>query len=315
MYITLDKAISLLNSHQVVALPTETVYGLAARSDDEMAIHQIFTTKNRPLTQPLILHVSSIEMAKKYFANWNPLYQILAEHFWPGPLTMLCEKSNLVSPLITAHSSKVAIRFPRHELFLKIIESLNQPLVAPSANPHQQTSPTKASHVEQLFAGSIPVLDGGPCAVGVESTILEILSAKNPIQLKIARPGNITPSMIQNLIQEKLKQSVTWSQINSVVASGQQAIHYRPPYPLLVTNSAESPSLKIFLKNKSPVFLILNEDAEVIEQELYDKIHSFPLLNQFDLLVLVIPQLNPNLEKWNAVIDRLSKASCFPFYF
>jgi L-threonylcarbamoyladenylate synthase len=313
MYITLDEAISFLNAHDIVALPTETVYGLAARADDEVAINKIFTTKLRPLSQPLILHVASIEMAKKYVNEWTEVHQNLAEKFWPGPLTILTTKSSLVSDLVTANSPKVAIRFPRHELFVKMIDKLNCPLVAPSANPHQRTSPTKASHVEELFDKKVPVVDGGPCSIGVESSIIEIFATSPTIKLMMARPGHIKASDIESVFTQK----ISWlkqSKKSATAAPGQQAIHYRPNYTLVTTNNLNNDELGKFLKNKKPDYFEINENAQTVGHKLYDFLITYQMPSECNLLVLIIPQLNPVNEQWNTIIDRLSKASDGSFY-
>ena len=160
-----------LERGEVVGIPTETVYGLAANIYDEQAIAKIFTTKGRPNTNPLIVHVKSMDQARTLVSHFPAKASILAERFWPGPLTLILPKSELISAAITAQQSTVAIRMPNHKTTLALLETLDFPLAAPSANPYNRISPTRAAHVEAYFP-QIPILEGGKCEAGVESTIL-----------------------------------------------------------------------------------------------------------------------------------------------
>jgi L-threonylcarbamoyladenylate synthase len=310
MYITLENAISKIINEEIVALPTETVYGLAARFDSEVAIRKVFSAKNRPLDQPLILHVSSVSMAKQYLKNWSEVHDVLSSEFWPGPLTLLDEKSKLVSNIITAGSSKVAVRMPNHSIFLSIINGVQVPLVAPSANPHKRTSPTTAAHVEQLFNGQVQVVEGGPAQVGLESTILEILRLV-PLTLKIARPGNITREQIDNVIKSKLYINATWSEQKSVTAPGQLLEHYRPEYPLVCTNELDHHSIVSFQKSNDCKIITLGGDAKKISQELYATLHDCKLADPSKSVIIYLPDLCISDETWISVIDRLTRASKF----
>lgn len=145
----LSLAIELLKAGKLVSIPTETVYGLAANALNEEAVVNIFKAKNRPFFDPLIVHVASIEQAKNYTINWTDNAEKLAQKFWPGPMTLLLDKNNLIPDIITSGSSKVAIRIPNHPISLDLLSKLNFPLAAPSANPFGYISPTNASHVEK----------------------------------------------------------------------------------------------------------------------------------------------------------------------
>jgi L-threonylcarbamoyladenylate synthase len=160
-----------LEEGNVVGIPTETVYGLAANIFDEQAIAKIFSTKGRPNTNPLIVHVKSMDQARTLVSHFPPKASLLAERFWPGPLTLILPKSALISSSITANQSTVAIRMPNHSTTLQLLETLDFPLAAPSANPYNRISPTRSSHVEEYFP-EIAILEGGNCEAGVESTIL-----------------------------------------------------------------------------------------------------------------------------------------------
>ena len=163
----------LLQAGKLVAVPTETVYGLASNALNEAAVLKIFEAKNRPSFNPLIVHIAGLQEASKYAASVPDAAQRLAEAFWPGPLTLLLPKTTAVPDLVTAGSALVALRVPRHPLLQSLLSKLDFPLAAPSANPSGYVSPTTATHVQQQLSGHIPyILDGGPCEVGLESSII-----------------------------------------------------------------------------------------------------------------------------------------------
>ncbi len=163
----------LLEQGMLVAIPTETVYGLAANALDGNAVAAIFAAKNRPYFDPLIVHVPSFAHAKKYIHDIPPVAEQLARTFWPGPLTLLLPKNEMIPDLVTSGLDRVGIRCPSHPLTLALLDKLVFPLAAPSANPFGYVSPTTAQHVQDQLGGKIQyILDGGPCTVGIESTIL-----------------------------------------------------------------------------------------------------------------------------------------------
>jgi len=175
------QAKSYLENGELVAIPTETVYGLAANAFDEKAVQSIFATKGRPQTNPLIVHIANFEQLAKYVTYIPEKALALLKAFSPGPITVLLPKSNLISDSITAGSPLVAIRIPNHPLTLQLLESLPFPLVAPSANLYQQISPTTAQHVYAGLSNKIPyILDGGPCQAGIESTIIGFTPNSEP---------------------------------------------------------------------------------------------------------------------------------------
>jgi L-threonylcarbamoyladenylate synthase len=232
-----NEIVKILKSGEVAAIPTETVYGLAARIDDPQAIAKIFSVKDRPSFDPLIVHISRLDQAKYLAKRWNPVAEFLAKNLWPGPLTLILEKSDLVSDAITAGSPKVGIRMPNHELALEVLSEVGVPLAAPSANKFGRTSPTCALHVEEEFHSQIAVLDGGDCQVGVESTILEIEElGRNSYQLQILRPGVISASQMRVLLTS-MSTEITWtlgdfeSELNK--GPGGFKFHYMPSSPLI----------------------------------------------------------------------------------
>ena len=191
-------AAALIRAGQVVAFPTETVYGLGANALDADAVARIFSAKERPADNPLIVHIAAVEEAFP-LCHWTPDAQTLAQAFWPGPLTMLLKKKPIIPPITTAGLQTVAVRMPSHPLALALIKASGCPIAAPSANRSSRPSPTTAMHVLEDMSGRIPmILDGGPSSVGVESTVLD-MSGDTPT---IFRPGAVTCEQITMVLGE-----------------------------------------------------------------------------------------------------------------
>ncbi|MEL6539513.1 MAG: L-threonylcarbamoyladenylate synthase [Bacteroidota bacterium] len=187
----------LLTAGQVVAIPTETVYGLAGNAYDTAAISTIFSTKQRPSFDPLIVHVGSMAQAQSFTTPWPSTAMQLAQYFWPGPLTLVLEKNSRIPDIVTAGLPSVGVRMPQHSLALSLLRQLPFSLAAPSANPFGYISPTTPQHVQQQLGGNIPyILDGGSCVVGLESTIVGFERAK-PV---IYRLGSISVEAIEEAI-------------------------------------------------------------------------------------------------------------------
>jgi L-threonylcarbamoyladenylate synthase len=190
----IQAACQILNNNDLVAIPTETVYGLAANALNEKAVLKIFTLKKRPAYNPLIIHIGAIEDLDKWAKNIPEKAYLLAKTFWPGPLTLVLEKKAIVPNIITAGKNTVGIRMPNHPVTLSLLKQLNFPLAAPSANPFMSISPTTAEHVEDYFGHKLPmILEGGPCEKGIESTIIgfenstPLLSSLDPFQRKLLK--------------------------------------------------------------------------------------------------------------------------------
>lgn len=231
----INQAASLLKAGSLVAIPTETVYGLAANALNEDAVLNIYKAKNRPSFNPLILHIQSWEEAKKYIASYPADASILANHFWPGPLTLLLPKSKHVPDIVTSGSNLVALRVPNHPLTLTLLKTLDFPLAAPSANPSGFVSPTTASHVLEGLNGIIPyVLDGGNCAVGLESTIIGWNDEEEPV---VYRLGGISSQAIETILGKQLHH--TPSVLENPETPGQLKSHYATHTPLYVGNLSE----------------------------------------------------------------------------
>lgn len=196
--ISIEKAVALIRAGELVAFPTETVYGLGANGLDGAAVLRIFEAKGRPADNPLILHITSLEQVLPLIDGPLPeKARILADAFWPGPMTMVLPKSNLVPPAVTAGLDTVAIRMPSHPAARALIDKAGVPIAAPSANRSGRPSPTQAGHVLEDMDGRIAmVLDGGPCQVGLESTVVD-MTGEVP---RILRPGGVTPEMIEKAL-------------------------------------------------------------------------------------------------------------------
>ena len=222
-----EKAAHLLSNNEVVAIPTETVYGLAGNAFSEAAISKIFEVKNRPLTDPLIVHLPAVEAIEPLVLEFPTLAKRLFEAFSPGPLTILLPKSKLIPDLVTNFSPLAAFRIPNHRLTLKLLHALNFPLVAPSANLFGALSPSTACHVQKGIGHKISyILDGGPCAVGLESTIIKI---ENETEIKVLRQGGISEEEL--IAFAHLSQSD--ANVEEVVPGGMLS-HYAPKKPLLL---------------------------------------------------------------------------------
>jgi L-threonylcarbamoyladenylate synthase len=219
----IDKAAELLKTGKLVAIPTETVYGLAGNALNEEAILEIFKVKKRPKFDPLIAHTDSLEKVKNYVKHIPDMALKLADAFWPGPLTILLEKQEYIPDLLTSGLSAVAVRMPNHPLTSALLKQLEFPLAAPSANPFGYVSPTSAQHVEDQLGAKIPyILDGGPCTIGIESTIIGFGENEKPI---IYRLGGKKIEDIE-AVTGKVKLKINHS--SDPMAPGMLKSHYAP---------------------------------------------------------------------------------------
>jgi L-threonylcarbamoyladenylate synthase len=218
----------LLEAGEVVAIPTETVYGLAGNALNSHAVSKIFAVKNRPSFDPLIVHTHSLEAAQAWVKEIPQAAYALAEAFWPGSLTLLLPKNSLIPDLVTSGLPRVGIRIPNHPLTLELLKSVDFPLAAPSANPFGFVSPTRASHVADQLGEKIPyILDGGACTVGVESTIVGF-EESGPV---IYRMGGISKESIEAVIGRVQARTQSTSH---PAAPGQLVSHYSPGKPLFL---------------------------------------------------------------------------------
>ncbi len=306
-----DKAAVLLQAGKLVGIPTETVYGLAANALNTKAVASIFTAKNRPTFDPLIIHVPSIKSALNYVKDIPPQLLILANAFMPGPLTLLLEKKAIISDLLTAGLPRVALRIPRHPLAQKLLQQIDFPLAAPSANPFGYISPTVADHVlAQLQKKVAYVLDGGPCKVGLESTIVGIDQGK----VVVYRKGGLSIEKIEALIGDV---QVKEHSSSNPAAPGMLKSHYAPSRPLRLLTSEDFKACVVkekiaYLGFQTPkpgakTSLLLSEsgDLEVAAQNLFAYLR---LLDQADIDG-IIAELLPEKGLGRAINDRLKRAA------
>ena len=328
---SIQKAIQLLNQNEIVAFPTETVYGLGAKINSESALKKIFSTKERPFFDPLIVHVDTVEKAKACFLKWNNIAEILANNFWPGPLTLVMTKSNLISDLITSGLPRVGVRIPRHELALELLRQIEIPLAAPSANKFGKTSPTTAAHVKHEFGDSVFILESEICQVGIESTVLLI---REDDEISILRRGIILKSEIEKVLTDH-KINFKWSDvINKNESPGHMKHHYMPEIPFVI---CKNPNMKIkelsqivqekldllpdivegvkIIKPRHKIskvqFLKLADQPEQAARQIYSQLRNASERKP-DLLCLALIKdysKDPQAEMWESVLDRLYKAA------
>lgn len=277
----IKSACDLLKAGEIVAVPTETVYGLAANGLNPLAIQKIFEAKSRPKTNPLILHFANENDISPYVLNFPEQLKALTKVFWPGPLTILLPKSDIVNDGITGGREQVAVRVPAHPLFQQLLQQVEFPLAAPSANLYGSLSPTSAAHVYKQLAGKIPlILDGGPCEKGIESTIVGL----EDDQLIIYRLGSISVEELAFHLGKipQIKNEST----NQVIASGMVKHHYAPKTPLYFYNSTDtgdqSDAAYIYFKeipenNNTSNSIVLSKSGNLNEaaRNLYSTLHHF----------------------------------------
>ncbi len=228
---TLARLARALQRGELVAVPTETVYGLAANALDPRACRAIFRAKGRPSSDPLIVHIHNLAQLES-IAETNPETLLLAKHFWPGPLTIVLPKRKVVPDIVSAGLPSVAVRMPAHPLFRRLLKHTNLPLAAPSANPFGYVSPTTAAHVQDGLGSKIRhILDGGPSSIGVESTIVDL---RNPRSPRLLRPGAITRTDIERVLGRTVKTPRRAASAQAQVAPGLMARHYSPRTPAVL---------------------------------------------------------------------------------
>ena len=298
MIVSLDEAARLIRSGEVVAFPTETVYGLGANALDVSAIVKIYELKGRPATSPLIVHAASLEMAKTLVRDWPAKAEELTQRYWPGPLTLVLPKQPFIPDIVTAGLNTVGVRVPRHPVALELLRKAGVPIGAPSANKFMQLSPTTVQHVQAAFGNAMPIVDGGACAVGIESTVIRVTGDR----LELLRPGMIAFDDVE-------KKSETGQSV-AHLAPGMHARHYSPRTPLLlVHNPSELPStLGAYLwreRSSSLPGAQMPMDPSAYAAKLYDALYT---LDQegWEWIAVELPPATP---EWNAILDRLCRAA------
>ncbi len=293
----------LLKNSELVAFPTETVYGLGARISDEKAIRKVFQIKGRPPDNPLIVHISKLDSIAKVAEEIPADFFRLQERFFPGPLTVILKKHKGLSFLITGGRDSVAIRMPHHPVAEKLISLVGEPLAAPSANLSGRPSPTLASHVFEDFNQYIPlILDGGPCRWGLESTVVSLLS-ETP---HLLRPGVITSEEIEEVLQKKVQRS------SEQLAPGMKYRHYAPKAAIYTFDTLDT----LLSHLQTPMErLILGKDLPVSHHTLNsrDLYYHFRMADAKGYKEICI-FLDPQIKKQEALMNRIFKASYDPCY-
>jgi L-threonylcarbamoyladenylate synthase len=309
MQVNLAKAVALLNSGKVVAIPTETVYGLAADARNEDALREIYAIKQRPADNPLIVHIASSEQVLDWAETFSPLAQKLAKAFWPGPFTLVLPAKSTVSSIVRAGEPTVALRVPAHPVAQQLLQQTGLALAAPSANKYTQLSPTTAQHVKNGLGAHVAVLDGGACQVGIESTIVAV----NGDQWQLLRLGMIAEMDVKAVAGL----AATVEKQVCPKAPGQHLLHYSPKTPMQLFSSrqalmqaaaTETNCAALLIgegkMTNSPTFNLPNNPAGMAEK-LYETLHQMDALRMTKLLI----ETPPKSPAWLAIHDRLGRAS------
>ena len=316
----LRTAANLLRAGQIVAVPTETVYGLAANALDAGAVRKIYEAKGRPAENPVIVHVASAEMARNCVQEWLEEAALLSRQFWPGPLTLVLNKADRIPAIVTAGGPSVGIRWPLHPFMQALIRACGFPLAAPSANLANQTSPTSARHVTEAMQGRIPlVIDAGPSSVGIESTVLD-LTGRPP---RVLRPGMISREEIEQALGREVAEGGSLEA--HLKSPGLLKRHYSPRARLIVQSWIDEAELfsiaraarlplseihvlahEVFPRDGSfGRVAIIPQDAEAYARALYQELHRCDELGAQLILVEELPRGGA----WTAIRDRLTRAS------
>ena len=310
----IDIAATLLKKGEAVAIPTETVYGLAANALVEKAVAKIYHIKQRPTFDPLIVHISSFDKAGEYVEHIPEKIQLLIEKFTPGPITFLLKKKDTISDLVTAGSPYVAVRVPSHPMTIDLLSKLDFPLAAPSANPFGYISPTSAQHVaDQLGSKVYYILDGGECKVGLESTIVGI---NEDGKMEIFRKGGISVESIKNTVGDVVIKDISTS---NPEAPGMLSSHYAPKIPVILgdlitlCDGAHHDrtgviSFKSFIPNISTKHQIVLSPSGNFMDAARNLFAGMRYLDTCDLDV-IYTELLPEEDLRVAINDRLRRAS------
>jgi L-threonylcarbamoyladenylate synthase len=310
----IEKAAAILRAGGLVAFPTETVYGLGADASNAVAVRKIFAAKGRPADHPLIVHLADMSGLKHWAADVPRGAWLLAEKYWPGPLTMILKRAAHVSDALTGGQGSIGLRVPSHPVAQRLLKAFGGGVAAPSANRFGHLSPTTAEHVrEELGDAADAILDGGPCPVGIESTIVD-LSGPQPV---ILRPGHITAKQVEDALLVQLGVAGA----ASPRAPGRLATHYAPRTRLKLVHPDE---LENFIRrdaNAATVAVLARRgrprDTRAalwqVAPQLPDEYarHLYALLRRIDDAgcALIVVESPPELPEWVAVRDRLARAA------
>lgn len=330
---SVEIASNLLKQGKLVAIPTETVYGLAADTSQPEAMRQVFLAKGRPNNHPLIVHLANVaqiwDWGKNLSVKTKQNIEQLARHFWPGPLTVIIKKADWVSDVITGGQDTVAIRIPNHPLTLAVLKNMPFGVVAPSANRFGRISPTLPEHVQKELGDKVAyILDGGACSVGLESTILN-LSGEQPV---ILRPGMITQEQIATVLNQPIAtiQKQPKQNNEAIRAPGVLDSHYAPITPffrildqhlntiqLINMLTAIYPNANIALighdktaeSSNTVTYYALSDEPEIFSQKIYHTLHTLDDAKLDYLFCFLDDKIVLTNNKWASVLDRLQKAT------
>lgn len=308
----IDRAVRDLQQGKPVAIPTETVYGLAAPINNEQAIKAVFAMKNRPLNHPLIVHITP-DWDLSSLVTYIPAYaQALIKQFWPGPLTLVLNSNpEQINPLITGGQTTVAIRCPAHPIAQELLKKLQVPIVAPSANPFGKVSPTTAMHVHESFPhDELTILDGGRCAIGIESTIID---ASNEATYQILRHGLIDEHAITAVTT-----TLSSTQHNHLRVPGKLDSHYQPHKPLYYFQDYASLT-QFCQQTPGIIYAIASKQPPTVPSSLYHPLADTPEQAAFDLYFqlrqadastahCIVIELPPATSVWQGIRERILKA-------
>lgn len=315
-----ERAATLLRAGEVVAVPTETVYGLAANARNERAVQRIFAIKGRPASNPLIVHVANLAMAQRCVRSWPESAQKLAGAFWPGPLTLVLPKTAEIPDAVTAGGPTVAVRWPSHPFMQALITACAFPLAAPSANRSNELSPTTAEHVQRTLGAQVPlIVDGGSSQVGIESTVLDLTGAPP----RLLRPGMIHVESLMAVVgpvEERGPEAAGPQR-----SPGLMPKHYAPRARLRVSRwrsdeelaaqlkalGADPERIHVIAHTRAPLHLdrvrvcIIPHDAEAFARAMYAELHRCDEAGA-EWIVVEEP---PDLPEWQGISDRLRRAA------
>jgi L-threonylcarbamoyladenylate synthase len=318
-----EAAAALLRAGELVAVPTETVYGLAANALDALAVERIFQVKGRPTHNPIIVHVAGIEMARDCVRAWPGIANKLAKAFWPGPLTLILPRASAIPDVVTAGGDTVGVRWPSHPFVQALIRACGFPLAAPSANLSNRLSPTNAGHVAAQIGDRIRlIVDGGQCQVGIESSVLDV----SGLPPRLLRPGMIHEEALLAITREL--DTCKGAASGILRSPGQLAKHYSPKAPLEIWRWTDEEHLRQ-LSRESRVssekthivahtqipsgegygrVAVIPHDPEAFARALYAELHA---CDQAEAELIIVEAL-PETGEWRALADRLSRAARVP---
>lgn len=314
--VLIHQAAQLLAAGRLVAFPTETVYGLGADATSPAAVRLIFAAKGRPATNPLIVHVADVGVARRYAAEWPAAAGVLAAAFWPGPLTLVLPKHPSIADEATAGGRTVGLRVPNHPVALEMLRAFGGAVAAPSANRSNHISPTTADHVRQELGDAVDlILDGGPCAVGIESTVLD-LAGDVPT---ILRPGGASQQAIEAVIGPVAVRSGVVATTVAADSPGQHAVHYAPRTRAVRFEAGEREAVLARVGEGdgvlivgagpagvgSPPAIVLPAEPVAYARQLYAALRDLDVMGLRTMYV----EMPPDTAAWAAVRDRLRRAT------